>query len=220
MKLAHLCAAFAIACAVFTFGAVASNAPPAAAQYVIDRDVVHAGADRVVLQAPSEEPSAEIARATYTSAPIDGEIVWSWGDWLADALQGLLTFAGLAALYLMRRLPKVFIDALDAFGGMMGQGRADALIEKAIGFGINTTAGAVRGKTLTVKVGNQVMERALEYAVRHAPKLAEKIGGIAGVREKIIARLELDADAELPAPRPPVSAGLVEAVTPAPAPAG
>lgn len=193
-------------------------APAAKAQHVIDPAVVHAGADSVVLVRPSAEPSAQFETAALTSAPIDGEIIVPWGDWLSELLKAMLAIAGAAVLWLLRRLPSHVVDFLDMLSGMAGQGRANELLEKALGYGINTTAGAVRGKALPVKVGNEVLERALEYALRHAPMLVEKIGGVAGVREKIIARLELEPDAALPAPRPPATQGLVSAAPEAPAP--
>lgn len=205
--------------AALAAAALALAPQPAMAQhvvetpYVVDPAVVHAGADSLDLEkrapgAPMPELGAEFARPTAFTP--DGQVDVPWGDWLAEILKGLLVFVGGVALWLLRRLPANLVTALDMFAGMMGQGRANELLEKAITYGVNTTAGAVKGRTLTVKVGLEVLERALEYAVRHAPNLVKMLGGVQAVREKIIARLELEETAALPAPKPPADTLVAE----------
>jgi hypothetical protein len=192
----------AVCAAVLAFNSIA------AAQNVVDPSIVHHGAVELTtpasggvdLTAPMPALGAEFERA---EVPDDGEVQIPYGDWVSSILTWLLGVAGIAAAWLLRRLPATIVSALDAISGALGQGRANELLEKAITYGINTTAGAIRGKTLTVKVGMEVLERALEYAVRHAPAFVAWAGGAIAVREKIIARLDLEADAELPAPKPP-----------------
>lgn len=186
-----------------------------AAAYQIDEAYVHQGA--VELVAPAAD-SARLHETRLTAYAPDGRVDVPWGDWLSEALKALLALAGALALWLLRRLPSTMVSALDMFAGMMGQGRANELLEKAVAYGVNVTAGAVKGKTLKVEVGNEVMERALEYALRHAPQLVAKLGGIAVIREKIIARLDLDENAAIPSPRPPAERLIQQAVsTPSPA---
>lgn len=167
---------------------------------VTDRTVMHDGARLV---APGEDPVQIFETATPTQFTPDGTVDVPWGDWLAQLLNAAIAIIAAAALWLLRKLPTHMVAALDMFSGMMGQGRVNELIEKAVTYGVNTTAGAVRGKTLKVGVGNEVLERAFEYAMRHAPGLVAKLGGMVALREKIIARLDLEEDAAIPTPRPP-----------------
>lgn len=196
--------------------AVATIMPiaPAYAQRVtaIEAQAPNVNAEQAALGAPSLYPHE---RASLTQYAPDGQVAVPWGDWLSELIGAAIALIAAAALALFRRLPAHLVSALDAFAGMMGQGRADALLEKAVNYGVNVTQGAVRGKTMNVKIGNEVLERAFEYAVRHAPTLVKKLGGLQQVREKIIARLDLDENAAVPAPRPPVETLIVEAATPA-----
>lgn len=212
MKKLVLGAALAVAamCAVLT------PALPAHAQTVTDAAAYETDA-AVELVAPAAD-SARLHETRLTAYAPDGRVDVPWGDWLSEALKALLALAGALALWLLRRLPSTMVSALDMFAGMLGQGRANELLEKAVAYGVNVTAGAVKGKTLTVNVGNEVMERALEYALRHAPQLVAKLGGIAVIREKIIARLDLDESAAIPSPRPPAERLIQQAAsTPSPA---
>jgi hypothetical protein len=206
MKKFAIVAAFAVACL-----SLACMAPAAFAQTVSD-----AASYEVTLEAPMPARGAEFA--TPTQFVPDGEVEVPYGDFLADLLTQLLGLAGIAAAWLLRRVPANIVATLDQFAGAMGQGRVNELLEKAVTYGINTTAGAARGRTLTVKVGNEVAERAFEYALRHAPKLVSWLGGIQALREMIIARLDLEPDAELPSPRPPAET-LISSASTTPAPA-
>ncbi len=183
-----LLAAVAIAAAFFVL-------PAAVAQTVTDPGT------GVVIQAPMPAPGAEFSTPTqYSNTEADGGVSVPYGDIISELLTYLLGIAGIAAAWLLRRLPKVAVDALNMIGGITLQKRADELLELAIRYGVNTTQGAVRGKSLSLKVGNEVLERAFEYALRHAPSLVGKIGGLVQLREKIIARLDIEAaDAFTPA---------------------
>lgn len=140
--------------------------------------------------------------ARLTQYQIDGRIEIPWGDWLSEIIKALTIVVGAVAAWLLRKVPANITAALDMFAGMLGQGRVNELLDKAVTYGVNATSGAVKGKTLSVGVGNEVLERAFEYALRHAPGLVSKLGGMTILREKILARLELDADASLPVPKP------------------
>ncbi|HYD87101.1 MAG TPA: hypothetical protein VEA80_06490 [Vitreimonas sp.] len=217
MKLAHLCAAFAIACA-----ALMSIAPPAAAQdYAIDSSVVHPGADRVVLQQPSAEPSAQYETAEltqYQNDAADGGTSLPWGDLIAELLNMFGALVVAAVLFVFRKLPAEVIATLNAACMMLFQKHANELIGHAVNYGINVTAGAVRGKTLDFKVGSAVLERATDYAAERAPWFVKVIlGGAANVRQMIAARLELAEDVALPLAKPPAEASFVSAAPPAPA---
>lgn len=75
----------------------------------------------------------------------------------------------------------------------------EQLLERAIAYGCNVVAGAARGKTVTVKVGNDVLAQALDYAVRMGSRqLITWLGGPVAVAERIWARLPLDSAATAP----------------------
>lgn len=205
MKLVHFCAALALAAV-----AVFAIATPAAA-------IIQSNTGVVALDAPLPAAGAEFNGQRVASTEPDGQIIVGWGAIVAELLdQAYLIFFGIA-LYLLRRLPKVAVDALNALAGLLGQGRVDQLLEKAVQYGINATKGAVAGRTLTVPVGNEVLERAFEYALRHAPRLVSWAGGAIALREKIIARLNLEEDAAVPTPKPPADQ-LIREIEPAAAP--
>jgi hypothetical protein len=76
--------------------------------------------------------------------------------------------------------------------------RVDQLLQKAVQYGINATAGAMKDKPLSVDVGSEVLENALQYVVDNGPGwLIKWMGGKDTIRQKIIARLELDEAASV-----------------------
>lgn len=180
-------------------------ASPAAAQPMAPPDAVELGLED---PSPPFDPLSPPANSGTTIIMPDGRADVPWGDWLSEVLKGLIVLAGSLALWLLRRMPKELVELLNMVAGSFLQTRADKLLEKAITYGINTTAGAVKGRVLTVQVGNEVIERAFEYALRHAPGLIAKFGGLVALREMIIARLDLDEAAWLPAAKPPAEAEL------------
>lgn len=217
MKKFGIVAAFAAAA---TLGLAAMSAQAQTVRDAATYDIVSETQHPSDLRTADARELAQLTQLSdhgYSNDAVDGGISIPYGDMIADFLTWLLMLAGAVAAWVMRRLPSAAVSALDMLAGALGQGRANELLEKAITYGVNTTAGAVRGKTLSVKVGNEVLERALEYAVRHAPSLVTKLGGIQSIREKIIARLDLEADAAIPAPRPPAES-LIRADSAAPAP--
>jgi hypothetical protein len=121
----------------------------------------------------------------------DTAITIPWGDWLAE----LAVFAGtiiLAALsWTVRRVPGIWISS-------QNRAAVEQLLETAIGYGVNTVAGAARGRELDVSTGSAVIDRALSYAVAHGPPaLIDWAGGETALRSKIIARLTAAAEAAL-----------------------
>jgi hypothetical protein len=118
------------------------------------------------------------------------------GEWITAAGGAIGPLIVLVVGWLIRQLPGQFAAVLSTM-------RVDQLLDKAISYGINATAGAMKGKALSVDVGSEVLENALQYVVDNGPKMLIKwMGGEAGIREKIIARLELDETASVD-PRDP-----------------
>lgn len=207
MKLSALAAAFAVACLTL-------SVPGAVAQTLIDPAQVHQPATGyATLSDPM--PAAGNEFATPTAYAPDGQVSLPWGDWLGGVLNYFYAAIVAFVLWLFRKLPKVAVDALNAVAGLMGQDRADKLLERAVAYGINTTAGAVKGKKLDIRTGNEVLERAFEYAIRHARSLVGTLGGAIQIREKIVARLDLDENAVIAARKPaPEEVSLAEAGSP------
>jgi len=121
------------------------------------------------------------AAATTISVPA--------GDWIAE----LAAFAGplvaALALWMIRKLPAQFASLLMSM-------RVDQLLNKAIAYAVNSVKDATHDKPLTVDVGNAVLAEAVQYAINHGPTgLINWMGGEAMIREKILARLKLDAQA-------------------------
>jgi hypothetical protein len=67
------------------------------------------------------------------------------------------------------------LDAPQATGehrGIFDNARVELLLNNAVGYGLNAVQNAVKDKTLTVEVGNEVLAKALQYAVEKGSGLA------------------------------------------------
>lgn len=128
-----------------------------------------------------------LAVAAFAQAPYapDGQVVVPLGSWTSDLLNFSASIFVAAAGWGMRHVP-------GEFAWVLRLARVDQLLEKAVNFGLASVEGAVKDKELRVEVANKVLERALDYAVHHAPKLVAKVGGVLELREKIIARLNVE----------------------------
>lgn len=122
----------------------------------------------------------------------DGKVVAPWGEWVG-ALAG---WAGVVVVagggWLLRKLPTAARIAAEGVARVAFAASVDQLLERAVSYGVNAVSGAAKGKALTIDVGNRVVERAADYALQHAPKIVAQIGGMTRLREKLIARLDLD----------------------------
>lgn len=127
-----------------------------------------------------------VAAATSDST----KVVWAWGDILSKGAATIasLVIAGIALA--ARQLPA-------QFAAIFSNSRVQTLVDNAVNYGINAVAGAVKGKTLEVDVGNQVLAQALQYAVDNAPAyLLSWAGGADGLAKKIMAKLDLPSEAD------------------------
>lgn len=133
-------------------------------------------------------PIAAYADTTTTTTTVS----LPFGDWLGALvapLENLLTLViGALVAWIMTKIPA----SIKAFITAQNIAQAEQLLENAIGYGINTVAGAEKGKTLEINVGNAVAAQAAQYAVDHGPAwLISWMGGPDQILEKIIARLPL-----------------------------
>ena len=119
-------------------------------------------------------------------------VVVPYGDWIGAALP----YAGYAlaavAIWGVRTLPPQF----SALAHVM---QAESLITAAISYGINTTKGATRDKTLELHVANPVLAAALTYVLTIAkPTILAQLGEPAVIARMIWARLDLPAESAAP----------------------
>lgn len=131
------------------------------------------------------------------------KVTWAWGATVSQAGQAIAWILASIAMVLLRQLPANIV-------AIFGNARVELLLNNAIGYGLNAVQGAVKDKTLSVDVGNEVLAKALQYAVDNAPAwLQSWAGGPEGLAKKIWARLNLGegaSDAALPAAVSTVSA--------------
>lgn len=132
--------------------------------------------------------------APFPAFAQDGAVSVPWGDWLAGGLVYLrdAVIAGVVALiaWAARKLPT-------QVGEIILAARVEQLLARAADYGIAAVGGAVKGKSFDVRVTNQVIEAAADYAIANAPALVEKLGDT--LRPKILARIASDVGPEVTA---------------------
>lgn len=108
------------------------------------------------------------------------------GSWVDHAAGLIATVLGALVVWGLRLLPASIQQILRT-------AQAEQLLDKAINYGVNAVADATRDKTLSVNVGNAVVAQSLQYAIDHGPGwMIDWLGGEAAIRQKIIARLDLE----------------------------
>lgn len=129
-----------------------------------------------------------LATAALAQTPNDNQIVIPWGNWLGDVAMFIGASAAAFVTFALRALPA-------QWAAMAKTARVDQLLERAIQYGANTVQGATKDKEMPVPIANDVLEMALEYALANGPKaLLGWVGGEEGLRQKIIARLNVAAE--------------------------
>lgn len=112
-------------------------------------------------------------------------------EWVGSLAAIIGPVLAAAVVWLIRKLPAQMASLLMTM-------RVDQLLTRAIDFAVNSVKDATKDKALTVDVGNEVVAKALQYAIDHGPKgISDWMGGPDMIRQKIIARLNLDAKAAL-----------------------
>lgn len=137
-----------------------------------------------------------------TVVPAGTEIVIPWGTYISELSSLLAALIFGAIVWLMRQLPGQVVSLLRTV-------RAEQLIQRAIDYAMNATAGAVKDQTLRIGIGNEVIAKAVNYAVeKGSGGLVEWLGGPNGIGKMIIARLDVVPEATVADPirkdQPPV----------------
>lgn len=134
-----------------------------------------------------------LSAAAFAQAATDTTVTVPWGDTLAQ----ILTAAQETLTVLLLGVMAAAVAKLPGWAqAIINTWRVDQMLAKAIAYGINTTAGAVKGEQLQADVGNAVVKRAVDYAIANAPGwLIGWMGGEAGVKQKIMARVDVGAGA-------------------------
>lgn len=123
----------------------------------------------------------------------DTAVVVPYGSWLQQVLAVVrdvaITAVPLALAWAARSLP--------GYAKFWFQTKiAEQWLTRAIDGAHNSVAGAVKGKALTVDVGNAVLAHAVQDMIDNAPTwIVNFLGGIDGLKRAILRRLDLEAKA-------------------------
>jgi len=155
-------------------------------------------------------------------------VIVPWGDWVSSSLTMIgslpiaeVVFGWIVAVLVKVGLPNQMADLLKSV-------LTEQVLQKAISYGINAVAGAVKGRQLHVTVANDVVANAVDYVVTNAPDwVVQWLGGAEGIKARILARIEIapggkvDAATQVVEPAPAAAAPPTppNAAPPAPAPA-
>ncbi len=124
------------------------------------------------------------------------------GDWVNQIvpLVGEILVAVISGsiMWALRHLP----DAIRANISAAQVKQAQDLLVHAADYGLNTIAADVKGKTVSVDLGNAVAAAGVQYVVDHGPAdVVNLMGGEEAIKQKIIARLPI-SEAATPSSAP------------------
>lgn len=137
---------------------------------------------------------ASPALANEAVATASGVASLPYGDWVVALLQ---VVGPLAILVLTFAVRTVISKLLPIGGAFITDKFVESTVEKWVDYGINATAGAMKGKKLDVDTGSMVLANALNRAAdrANASKLGENLmkwaGGPEEVANKIFRKLDL-----------------------------
>lgn len=139
-----------------------------------------------------------LATAQEVSTPVSPgaspHITIPYGDWVAQIAEIVSALLVPVLLAVVSRLAYVLPAPITA---AINTSRVEQLLDKAIGYAMNTVAGAAKGKSLDVNVGSQVVAEAVNYALQQGPsKLIVWLGGQDALIRMILARINLNQSAD------------------------
>ncbi len=122
--------------------------------------------------------------------PEGTNVVIPWGAWLSDLASTIGTVIFAVVVWGLRKLPQNIVSILKTI-------QAEQLLEKAINYGFNATAEAAKGRTLSIPVANAIIAQAVSYAIESgAPAIIRWLDGPEGISKRIIARLQVEPEAQ------------------------
>lgn len=122
----------------------------------------------------------------------DSVVSVPWGDILAGILPALQTLIFGGLLW-------IAATVAPSFYALLRTAQVEQLMSKALDFGFNAVAGAVKGKTLTVDIGNEVLKEIVAYALVHGGEWVKDFAGTTEqLAEKAFARVPWPADQAKP----------------------
>ena len=132
------------------------------------------------------------ATAAFAADVAPNLVVVPWGDLVAAILPAAeVLFMG-ALLW----VASTFAPPLYAF---LRTKQVEQLLNRAGDFAFNSVGGAVKGRELSIEVGNAVLREMLDYALKHGGAwLTEFAGTPIEIAEKAYARLPFPAEATKP----------------------
>lgn len=123
-----------------------------------------------------------------------GTVTIPYGDWIQSSLPFMGWALTAVVAWVMRSLPA-------SIAAILKTAQAEQILGKAIDFALNAVSGASKDRVLDAHVGNQVIAVALAYVVKYGPAGVIKfLGGEKGIRDRIIARLDLKPEVAVAAP--------------------
>lgn len=141
---------------------------------------------------PNIAAFAADAAAPETVAQATGEatkVTWAIGATVSQWADAFEAIALAVVAFLLRKIP-------GQLGNILTTMHVDQVLNKAVDYAINMVKGATKDKELSLDVGNEVLAKALQYVLDHAPTwLQSWMGGQDQIAQKIIARLNLAPDA-------------------------
>lgn len=140
---------------------------------------------------PEAASTVPLAAPAAAVVPPGSTIVIPWGAWFSELASLIASLAFASIVFLLRSLPGQAVAVLRTV-------RAEQLLERSLDYAANTTAGAVKDKTVEVHIANEMLAKAISYAVQNgAPRLVKWMGGEDGVGKKLLARMKVEPEAQL-----------------------
>lgn len=149
---------------------------------------------------------AALAQSVASSAPPpDTVVVVPWGGWLTGLLQFCMELAGTLLLGVLTFAATKLPASIQAYVTKQRIAQVEQLLERGLGYAVSQIEEAVKGKTLSIDVKNDLVEEAAQYVIDHAPTwLIDWMGGGQAIAEKIRARLPTSPAVQVASGKTPV----------------
>lgn len=176
-----------IAAGVLAIGIAFLTSPLAPMVFAQDAVVAVPAASTVDTSQPA--PKETVVVNQDVSIPY-GQWVEDLGDiaksWLIPTLLGVVTWV----------VGQYVPGPLRGIATRIATEQGQQLLQRALDYGINATAGARHDATLEVPVANNVLRAGLNYALAHGePKVIDFLDGSDGILQKLFARLDIPVEA-------------------------